>query len=234
MLKEKVYNFVLNSLKNSQQNDILSDFDWNRINISRPELREHGDFSTNLSFLLSPIFKRSPQEIAKVLVATFLEYNQKEKLFKEIVSVNGFINFFLNEEIYHQELKEILRYKEKYGNSSLGNKKRIQLEFVSANPTGPLTVGNARGGPLGDCLANVFKKAGYIVKKEYYVNNCGNQITILGHSILKDDLAEYRGEYIDQLAKGIKKKSPEISVKIAAKKIINQYIRKTPYRSRIV
>jgi arginyl-tRNA synthetase len=225
MLKEKVYHFVIDSLKNSQQNNILPDFDWEKINIARPELREHGDFSTNLSFLLSPVLKKSPQEIAKDLITVFEEYNQKEKLFKKMECVNGFINFFLNEEIYYQELKEILKKQDKYGNSSFGKRQKIQVEFVSANPTGPLTVGNARGGPFGDCLANVFKKAGFRTKKEYYVNNCGNQIAILGHSILKDELAEYKGEYIDQLAKDLKEKNPDAVGKLAAKKITVQFIK---------
>jgi arginyl-tRNA synthetase len=234
MLKEKVYNFVVDSIKNSRQNEILADFNYNKIVISRPELREHGDFSTNLSFVLSLVFKRNPQEIAKNLIEAFQEHNQSEKLFKKIEVVNGFINFFLNEEIYYQELKDILKRKNKYGNSSLGNKQKIQIEFISANPTGPLTVGNARGGPLGDCLANVLKKAGFVAKKEYYVNNCGNQITILGHSILRDELAEYRGEYIDRLGKEISGKDPDVIGKLATQKIIYQYIKKTTDRFKII
>lgn len=227
MIKEKVCQFVIEALKNGQKNGIFPNFDYSKIIISRPEVKEHGDFSTNLAFLLSAQLKINPIVLSKTLVDIFLQFNNGQKLFEKIESINGFVNFYLSKQIYLEEFKNILKQKNKYGSSFFGKKARIQVEFVSANPTGPLTVGNARGGPFGDCLANVLKKAGFAVQKEYYINNCGNQIVALGHSILKDELAEYKGEYIDELNKMNREKDPEKAGKVAANIIIKQYIKKT-------
>ncbi len=230
MIKEKVYQFVVGALRKGQKDGIFPDFDYTKIIIVRPEIKEHGDFSTNLAFLLSSQFKINPVALSNTLVETFLQFNQSQKLFEKIESVNGFINLYLLKETYFEELKEILTEKDKYGDSSFGKGEKIQVEFISANPTGPLTVGNARGGPFGDCLANILKKAGFFVKKEYYVNNCGNQIIALGHSVLKNELAEYKGEYINELSKKNREKDPEKAGKNAAKIIIDQYIKKTTDR----
>jgi len=230
MIKEKVRQFVIAALQNGQKDGIFPEFDYSKILITRPETREHGDFSTNLAFLLSAQFKISPDALAKNLVDAFLQLDKEYQMFEKIEPANGFINFRLSKNIYFDELKEILKKKNKYGNSLFGKRKKIQIEFVSANPTGPLTVGNARGGPFGDCLANILQKAGFLAQKEYYVNNSGNQIVALGHSVLKDELSEYKGEYIEELHKGNKEKDPEKAGKIAAKIIIDKYIRKTTDR----
>jgi arginyl-tRNA synthetase len=118
----------------------------------------------------------------------------------------GFINFFLKKEYLQKEIKRILEEREKFGQLKIGKNKKIQVEFISANPTGPLTVGNARGGPFGDVLGNVFKKAGFKVEKAYYINNYGMQILTLGHSVLKDSESQYKGAYIDDLIKEMKRK----------------------------
>ena len=121
--------------------------------------------------------------------------------------------------------------KNKFGNSEIGKGRKIHLDFVSANPTGPVHVGNARGGPLGDTLANVFAKCGYEAYREYYVNDAGNQVEILGHSILGDSEAQYSGEYIEDLRKsklrrGIPKKIGEEGVKIILEDIIRPSMEK--------
>jgi arginyl-tRNA synthetase len=115
---------------------------------------------------------------------------------------------------------------EKFGQIKIGKNKKIQVEFISANPTGPLTVGNARGGPLGDVLGNVLKKAGFKVEKAYYINDYGMQILTLGHSILKDSEAKYKGKYIDDLAKKIKNDDPYKAGEKAAELIVKM-IKKT-------
>ena len=120
-----------------------------------------------------------------------------------------------------------MRKEEKFGRLSLGKGKKVQVEFISANPTGPLTVGNARGGPFGDVLGNVLKKAGYKVEKAYYINDYGKQILVLGHSVLKDEKAEYKGDYINYLNKKIKEKDPYRAGEKAAKIITDEMIRKT-------
>ncbi len=142
----------------------------------------------------------------------------------------GFVNFFLSKEYLQQRIGEILKKGEKFGELNIGKGKKVQVEFISANPTGPLTVGNARGGPFGDVLGNVVKKAGFKVEKAYYINDCGMQILSLGHSVLKDSEAKYKGEYIDKLAERIKEKEPYKAGNLAAKIIIDEMIKKTTDR----
>jgi len=118
-----------------------------------------------------------------------------DKYISKIETEKGFVNFWLSEKALEDGLRFALQ--EKF---DFLKKQKIQVEFISANPTGPLTLGNARGGVYGDVLAKVLEKCGAKVVKEYYVNDAGNQIEILGHSILKDDKAEYAGDYINELA----------------------------------
>jgi len=227
MLSQKVRKFVLESLNSAKKKEGWPPFDTKKIFISRPEVTQHGDYSTNAAFILAGQIKRNPHDIAKILLNICQKTNLKTKLFEKIEMNGGFINFFLSKEVYIKELGEILKLKDKYGQLALGRNQKIQVEFVSANPTGPLTIGNARGGPFGDCLANVLVKAGYNAKKEYYVNDCGNQIIALGHSVLKDDLAEYKGDYVNEISKNIKGKDAKTIGRKAAKFIIEKYIKKT-------
>ncbi|MFC1757099.1 arginine--tRNA ligase [Patescibacteria group bacterium] len=131
-----------------------------------------------------------------------------------------FLNFSPNQKGLEYGLKLALQEKFDFG------KEKIQVEFVSANPTGPLTLGNGRGGVYGDVLANVLKFVGNDVAKEYYVNDTGNQIKILGHSVLKDDKAEYSGDYIDELAKKVEGDNPLVVGEKSAE-IILEGIKKT-------
>lgn len=142
-------------------------------------------------------------------------------LFSKIETIGSFVNFWLSEKALEEELQFALSDK---FNFLKGQK--IQVEFISANPTGPLTLGNGRGGVFGDVLGNVFKKAGAEVVKEYYVNDAGHQIEILGHSVLKDEQAEYKGEYIEELAQKIKDQDPKKVGKKAADIILGT-IKKT-------
>ena len=173
----------------------------------------------------------------------------KSKIFERIeIASPGFINFFISKEYLQKQVLDILKKGEKFGDLDIGKKKkihpvksslrrgvrpsgeqfnRVQIEFISANPTGPLTIGNTRGGPFGDVLGNIFKKAGFKVERAYYVNDFGNQILALGHSVLKDKEAVYKGEYIDKLQKRIKEKEPYKAGQKAAKIIINEMIKKT-------
>ncbi len=139
----------------------------------------------------------------------------------------GFVNFTLSQKCLQEELAEIIKQGDKYSHLDLGKGKKVQVEFISANPTGPLTVANARGGPYGDVLANFLKKAGFKVAKAYYVNDYGQQILALGHSILKNEEAKYKGKYIDDLHKKIKEKDPAKAGQRAARHIIKDLIHKT-------
>ncbi len=190
-----------------------------KINLEYPPQEEFGDYSSNIAFDLSKKNNKSPIEIANLLSE---EIKDNDLFSKVLVKKPGFLNFFISKGRLRKELVKIFKEKEDYGDLNIGKDKKIQVEFISANPTGPLTVGNARGGPLGDTLANIFKKAGFEIEKAYYINNYGNQIKTLGHSVLKDDQAAYKGDYIDKLNKEIKEKDPYKAGQKAAEKIIKK------------
>jgi arginyl-tRNA synthetase len=158
-----------------------------------------GDFSTNVALILAKAVGKSPMEVAESLKDSIAgkEFDKIE------VAKPGFLNFWLTEKAVQEVIAKINSDKEKFGDSQIGAGKKIHLDFVSANPTGPIHVGNARGGPLGDTLANIFEKAGYEPYREYYVNDTGNQADILGHSILGDAEAQYSGDYIAEIKDGM-------------------------------
>ena len=143
-------------------------------NIETPADRRNGDFSTNAAMVNAKCFRLPPRKIAETIVS----FVSVEGTYFEKVEVAGpgFINFFLNDTYYADVLLDIRSAGESYGKSDYGKGKRLNVEFVSANPTGPMHMGNARGGALGDCLASVLEYAGYDVSREFYVNDAGNQI----------------------------------------------------------
>jgi len=195
---------------------LIKDIVKKEVKLEHPANSEFGDYSTNVALTT----KIDPQKIVEKL--------KNNSLFEKVEKAGpGFINFFLSKQALREELAEIIRQENDYGRSDLGKGKKVQVEFISANPTGPLTVGNARGGPFGDVLANVLKKAGFKAEKAYYVNDAGQQILSLGHSILKDKEAKYQGKYIDDLAKKIKEKDIAKAGQIAARHIIKDLIQKT-------
>jgi arginyl-tRNA synthetase len=139
----------------------------------------------------------------------------------------GYINFYLSEKYLQDRVAEINQVKESFGQSSIGKGIKVNNEFISANPTGPLTVGNGRGGFCGDAISRVLRKNGFAVTSEYYINDAGGQVLKLGHSVLKDDEAAYSGEYIDELQKkyGHLTDVREIG-KLAAKDVLEDIIQK--------
>jgi len=196
------------------------DFD---VQVLRPKEKDRGDFAISAALEISKKINNNPFDIALQIKDEI-----KSDLFQKIEVVNpGFINFFISPKTIRKEIEGVLKEKDKFGNLIIGKGQNIQIEFVSANPTGPLTVGNGRGGPFGDVLGNVFKKAGYKVEKAYYVNDFGKQILSLGHSILKDEESKYQGEYIDNLNQRIKDKDPYIIGRKGAEIILNEMIKKT-------
>jgi len=214
-MKREIQEFIKQAIKSAYG----IDFDLEKIKIDYPP-EGMGDFSTNVALLLAKEIGKSPTEVVEALalslraqrsnpeqsnkdgiaaVATLLRDDKME--FQKVETAKpGFLNFWLSDKALQYTGIKINQEKEKYGNSNLGAGKKIHLDFVSANPTGPVHIGNARGGPLGDTLANVFEKCGYAPYREYYVNDAGNQVEILGHSILGDEQAQYNGEYINELS----------------------------------
>ncbi len=139
-----------------------------------PADRNNGDYSANAAFMLSKALRMPPRKIAEEILN---KMDLSNTYFKDCsVAGPGFINFYLKQDFYADILLDIDACGDRYGRSDFGNGKKINVEFVSANPTGPMHMGNARGGALGDCLAAVLDWAGYEVEREFYVNDAGNQI----------------------------------------------------------
>ena len=150
-------------------------------NAEIPADPKNGDISTNAAMICARPFRNNPRAIAqKISEKIRLEGSCFERC--EIAGP-GFINFFFSADWYARVMKAVLDEKESYGKTDMGKGKRVLVEFVSANPTGPMHIGNARGGAIGDCLAAVLEKAGYEVEREFYVNDAGNQIEKFGKSL---------------------------------------------------
>ena len=185
---------------------------------------EFGEYSTNLALVLSKILKKKPQEVAKEIIDELTaDFSGKIEM-----AGPGHINFFLSYKYFSDLVNKIITENNNFGETQEGKNISINNEFISANPTGPMHLGNGRGGFLGDTLSRVLKKNGYAVTNEYYVNDGGGQVMKLGHSVLKDDLAEYQGEYIDELHEKLK---AEIDVRLVGEKsaeyILAHYIQPT-------
>ncbi len=177
------------------------------IEIFVPENEQFGHYSTNVALKLAKKLKKSPLEIAEE-IKTKLITNHYSLFTKIEVAPPGFINFWISEKVLQNELKEILKKKQNYGKSAVkGQMSKVQIEFISANPTGPLTLANGRGGFFGDVLSNILEFCGYKIEREYYVNDTGNQILTLGKSILatngfiKNEENFYKGGYVKEWAK---------------------------------
>lgn len=150
-------------------------------NIEVPADRSNGDFSTNAAMAGARAFRKAPRQIAEAVCANLdLDGTYVEKC--EVAGA-GFINFYLGSSYYSAILRDVRACGDSYGSSDFGGGKTVNVEFVSANPTGPMHMGNARGGALGDCLAAVMERAGYKVTREFYVNDAGNQIAKFGLSL---------------------------------------------------
>ena len=173
-VQEQILSLVAAAVEAAQQKGALPQGEPAPFNIEVPADRQNGDYSTNAAMANARTFRLPPRKIAEALVA---EMALDGTYFSDIqVAGPGFINFYLGGAFYADVLKDVHVAGGSYGRSDYGNGKKINVEFVSANPTGPMHMGNARGGALGDCLAAVLDYAGYDVHREFYINDAGNQI----------------------------------------------------------
>ena len=140
------------------------------IEITRPKQKENGDYSSNIAMKLTKVLHDNPMNIAASLVDNF----SCSQVTNIEIKAPGFINFFVAKDYLLENLKKVLVEKENYGRSNIGNGQKINIEFVSANPTGILHLGNARGGAYGDSLARIMRFCGFDVTEEYYINDAGN------------------------------------------------------------
>ena len=203
-IKNDLKALIINALKKLE-------IDYDDVIVEVPKNKENGDFSSNIAMKLTKVLKDNPVNIAKKIVDNI----DKKDIVSEIKIVNpGFINFYLNNSYVFSGVKNVIEEDNNYGRNNYGNNEKINIEFVSANPTGILHLGTARGAAYGANLANVLTFSGYDVTKEYYINDAGNQINNLGISLkerykgicgLEENMPEdgYYGQEIIMLAKKI-------------------------------
>ncbi|MBM7648324.1 arginyl-tRNA synthetase [Bacillus ectoiniformans] len=149
--------------------------------LEAPKDKSHGDYATNMAMQLARVAKKAPRMIAEALIENF--DSTKASIEKIEIAGPGFINFYMNNQYLSDLLPGVLKENEQYGKTNAGNNQKIQVEFVSANPTGDLHLGHARGAAVGDSLCNVLEMSGYDVTREYYINDAGNQIHNLALSV---------------------------------------------------
>ena len=211
MLRERLIQLLTEAATRAQKEGKLPAVVLPEITIERPQNTEHGDYASNFPLKLARIARANPMVIANELTALL---PVTEEIESAIAAAPGFINFTLRNIWLSRQVDQILNDGESYGNNEMGEGKKVQVEFVSINPTGPLHVGHGRGAILGSTLVNILTASGYKVEKEYYFNDAGNQMDIFRRSLyarylqslnIQTEVPEngYQGNYMINLAKEI-------------------------------
>ncbi|MBA3535992.1 MAG: arginine--tRNA ligase [Tatlockia sp.] len=213
-MKQTVEQLLAQALDTLKQSSLIAqDLDV-EIKVDRVKDSNHGDFATNLAMMLAKPCRQAPRQIAALIVKNIPAHAAVERV--EIAGP-GFINFFIRDSARSEVIAEVLKSGERFGHSDLGKGQKVLLEFVSANPTGPLHVGHGRGAAFGASLGNILKAAGFVLSSEYYVNDAGRQMNILAVSVWLRYLElagetivfpanGYRGDYVPNIAKEILEK----------------------------
>ena len=217
-MKQVLVKLLENSIQAAIDKGFLPPVAPSRIEVELSRDPGHGDYASNVAMILASQAKKNPREIAKILSEGIDD--REGVLAKVEIAGPGFLNFFVREGGLTALLEAVGRQGNRYGSSDLGKGQRVQVEFVSANPTGPLHIGHARGAVVGDVVANILAAVGYQVSREYYINDAGNQMNNLGKSVLlryRELLGEtaefpegcYKGDYIRDLASELLKRDGE-------------------------
>ena len=220
--EDKIKNLLIDALASSQ-NIKKDEINEVGLELSRNKSNQHGDFSSNIALKLSGKLEGSPMIIAEEIIRSIKASDEIERI---EFAKPGFINFYLSSDKKHGVLEEIMRQGKEFGSSCVSEKKKILLEFVSANPTGPLHVGHGRHAAFGDSLARLLRKSGHEVFTEYYLNDAGRQIDILCASVIFELLllegldldgldGLYKGLYIREIANGLRDEGIAINNKIS-------------------
>lgn len=191
-IRQQIKDAVINSINKSVETGELPSLEITDITIEIPREKGHGDFSTNVAMQITKTAKKPPRQIADTIIKNISTDGTYIK--KVDCAGPGFINFTLDNSYLYETISIIEQEKENYGRINIGNGKKVMVEFVSANPTGPLHMGNARGGALGDCIASVLDAAGYNVTREFLINDAGNQIEKFGTSLEARYIQLIKGE----------------------------------------
>ncbi len=213
-MKQKLVSLLQQSVEILKSEGVLDQKINPKINVDHTRDTLHGDFSTNLAMILAKPAATNPRQLAEKIISIF---PADPLVFKIEIAGPGFINFFINADAQFQIIKQIHDDGRQFGLSNIGTRKKVQVEFVSANPTGPLHVGHGRGAAYGSAIADLLTAVGFDVSKEYYVNDAGRQMDILTTSVWLRYLEEcgevvtfplngYRGEYIRDIAFTLHKK----------------------------
>jgi len=195
--------------------------------------RKFGDYATNIAMVIASKQEDNPRELAGQLARMIRDADTDGDISEVSVAGPGFINITMSPRFWSRILKTVLEKGENFANSEMGKGKSVQVEFVSANPTGPLHVGHGRGAALGDALANILQCAGFDVQREYYINDAGNQIRTLGISVLARYLElcgrdapfpeeGYKGEYIIELARRLLKEDGDLYMRAPEEKAVEK------------
>jgi len=211
-MKEDIQRVVLKSVENIGKKINLSDLPV-EVEVGIPKRKEFGDFSINTAMILAKKMGENPRRVAELIIENLPP--ESERLFKKVdIAGAGFINFFVRENAIVDKLAEVERLGESYGRSDLGGGKKVLLEFVSANPTGFLHIGHARNAVVGDVVSNILSASGYDVTREFYINDSGRQMDLLGESVyaryrelfgIDAGIPEdgYKGDYVKEIAAAI-------------------------------
>jgi arginyl-tRNA synthetase len=228
-MKHRLLEILRESLDACSAGGVLDAGELPFIELEAPREEAHGDYATNVAMILASRAKKSPRKVAESIVEHIKD--RAGILQKVEIAGPGFINFYVKEDTWAVLLEDVEKLGDGYGCSELGRDQKVMVEFVSANPTGPLHVGHARGAVIGDVIANILKASGYAVTREYYINDVGNQMNNLGRSVYYrylelqgktvDFPAEcYQGEYILDLAREILKKEGDRYIKAASEEAV--------------
>ena len=213
-MKQQLHDLFMQAIEQLKTDEIIPAEHEIRLMFEHTRQKEHGDFATNVAMTLSKVAKRNPRELAELIVAAL----PKDSLITQVdIAGPGFINVFLAQDARYQVLTDIFSQGDRYGLVEPNSKRKILVEFVSANPTGPLHVGHGRGAAYGDTLARVLSAAGNQVEREYYVNDAGRQMDILATSVwirylqknkIDFDFPDncYQGDYISEMGADLSNK----------------------------
>ncbi len=222
-MKEDIQRVVLKSVQNlSKKFDVVNELPTD-IEVGIPKRKEFGDFSVNTAMILARIMGKNPRQVAELIIENLPE--EKVNLFKKVeIAGAGFINFFVKEEAMVHKLESIRRLDKEYGCSDMGGGQKVLVEFVSANPTGLLHMGHARNAVVGDTISNLLSASGYKVTREFYINDAGRQMDLLGESVFiryrelygfKGRIPEdgYKGDYVKDIAAEIESSKGDSLIK---------------------
>jgi arginyl-tRNA synthetase len=213
VVQEKVTNALIGALNGAKKKGQLKTESWPQLNLDPPKRPEWGDLASTVAMSLAASEQRAPHDIAQIIIDNLA---QREQLFERVEIVRpGFLNLTVKPSVWQEVLREIEMQGSAYGRAEMGQRRRVLVEYVSANPTGPLHVGHGRGAAVGQAVANMLKAVGYDVVSEYYINDVGRQMKLLGASVYAryEELSNrpvefppegYHGAYITAVAKRVK------------------------------